>query len=181
MAMTLKKPARRWLEMPHGVRVEVEPLTTARATAARNEALKRAGALRSEVEAAEKAGQPMDALGFNAASSAALAGLTMEYEIEALARFGITRWEGINGEDGHPLPVTPAACEAFAQHDELGIAFWAAYTRPAREVAAEGEGSGTSAASAGQAVPTDTAADATADQPAETESPKDTAAPAQPS
>lgn len=176
MAMTLTKPARRWLDLPHGVKVEVEPLTTARATAARNEALKRAGAARAEVEAAEKAGQPIDSLGFNAASSAALAGLTMEYEIEALARFGIVRWEGINGDDGHPLPVTPAACEAFAQHDELGVAFWAAYTRPAREVAAEGEGSGTSAASAGQPVPTDTAADATADPSAATESQTDTAA-----
>lgn len=170
MAMTLTKPDRRWLELPHGVKILVEPLTTARATAARNEALKRAGVLRNEAEAAEKAGQPLDPVGFTGASSAALVGLTMEYEIEALARFGIVAWEGVNGADGNPLPVTPEACEALAQHEQLGTAFWAAYTNALRQVAAEGEGSGTSAASAGQPVPNGIAADATVAPSGETES-----------
>lgn len=169
MTLTLIKADRRWLDLPHGVKVLVEPLTTARATAARNEALKRAGVLRTEAEAAEKAGQPLDAAGFTGASSAALAGLTMEYEIEALARFGIVAWEGVNGEDGMPLPVSPAACEALAQHNEVGVAFWSAYTDALREVSAEGEGSAPSAASAGQTAQ-DTAADATDDLSAGTDS-----------
>lgn len=161
MALTLNKPAMRWLDLPHGVRVMVHPLTTARATAARNEAQKRVAELRTEAEAAEKAGQPMDAFGFNGASSAALAGLGMEYEIEALARFGIAAWEGVVDPDGNPLPVTPATCQVFAQHNEIGAAFWAEYTDALRKMAAEGNASGISVGSAGQEVPPITAADAT--------------------
>lgn len=172
MAMTLKKPARRWLELPHGVRVEVEPLTTARYAAARHEALQRIAARRAEDEAAEKAGQPADA-----ASIHVLEGLFVEYRAEALTR-GIVRWEGLNGDDGHPMPVTTEAREMFAQDRDLAEAFLDAYAQPLRDMAAEGEGSGTSAASAGQPVPTDTAADVMDAPSAGTESPKDTAAPA---
>lgn len=175
MTMTLMPPVLRWLELPHGVKVEVEPLTTARATAARNEAMRRVDKIRAEAEAMEKAGQPLDALGFNGASVAALVGLAMEYEIEALARFGIRRWEGLNGPDGNPLPVTPQSCEAFAQHEELGLAFWVEYTGKARAVAAEGEGSGPTADSAGQGAPTSTAEAVTAAPEGATESPPDTA------
>lgn len=167
--MKLTKGQPRWLELPHGVRIEVEPLTTARATAARNEALKRAAAMRAEVEAAEKAGVVADAVGFGAANASALAGLTMEFEIEALARFGIRRWEGVVGEDGQPLPVTPAACEALAQHEELGAAFWVAYREPLGMVAAEGEGSRLSAGSGGEGAAT-IAPDATAAPEVATES-----------
>lgn len=168
--LKLTKAQPRWLELPHGVRIEVEPLTTARATAARNEALKRAAALRAEIEAAKKAGVTADAVAFGAANASALAGLTMEFEIEALARFGIRRWENIVGEDGQPLPVTPAACEALAQHEVLGVAFWSAYREPLGVVAAEGEGSRPSAASGGEGAAT-TAPDATAAPEAVTESP----------
>jgi hypothetical protein len=162
--MTLTKPAPRWLELPYGVRVEVEPLTTARATAARNEALRRAGALTAEAEAAAKAGQEFSPASFSGANVSAIAGITMEYEIEALARFGIRRWEGVNGPDGNPLPVTPEACEALAQHPELGVAFWAAYRRPLDDLADEGNVSAPSASSDGAAGAT-TAPDAT-DAPA---------------
>lgn len=175
MTLTLTKPATRWLDLPHGVRVMVQPLTTARATAARNEAQKRVATLRAEAEAAEKAGQPMDAGGFNAASSAALVGLMMEYEIEALARFGIAAWEGVVDPDGNPLPVTPATCEVFAQHEEMGTAFWAAYTDALRKMAVEGNASGTSASSAGQEVPPTIATDAPGAHSTETGSPTATA------
>jgi hypothetical protein len=158
--LKLMKPAVRWLELPHGVRVEVEPLTTARATAARNEALRRSGAIRAEAEAAEKAGNPLDPLAFGGANAAALGGLAVEFEIEALARFGIRRWEGVAGPDGQPLPVTPDACVALAQHEILGGAFYAAYTGPLSEVTAEGEGLRPSAGSGGAGAAS-TAPDAT--------------------
>lgn len=167
--LTLTKPQPRWLELPHGVRVEVEPMTTARATAARNEALRRSSIIRAEAEAAEKAGQPMDPLAFGGGNASALAGLAVEFEIEALARFGIRRWEGIAGDDGQPLAVTPEACVALAQHDELGPAFYAAYTAPLREVSAEGEGSRPSSVSGGAGAAS-TAPDATAAPEAVTES-----------
>ena len=162
--LKLTKQTVRWLELPHGVRVEVEPLTTARATAARNEALRRSGAIRAEAEAAEKAGTPVDPLAWGGANAAALGGLAVEFEIEALARFGIRRWEGVVGDDGQPLPVTPDACVALAQHEMLGAAFYAAYTGPLSEVTAEGEGSRPSSGSGGAGAAT-TAPDATGDQP----------------
>lgn len=174
MTMTLIKPAPRWLELPYGVRVEVEPLTTARATAARNEALRRASAITAEAEAAAKAGQDMAPGAFTGANVSAVAGITMEFEIEALARFGIRRWEGINGADGNPLPVTPEACEALAQHPDLGVAFWAAYRRPLDDLAAEGNGSAPSASSDGAAGAT-TAPDATPALATETEMPAEPA------
>ncbi len=174
MAISLKKMAPRWLELPFGVKVEVEPLTTARATAAHNEALKRAAALKAEAEHAEKAGQPLDAVAFTSANVSALVGLTMEYEIEALARFGIRQWEGITGSDGEPLPVTPEACEALAQHPELGPAFWQAYRAPLEELRAEGEGSRPSPASGGEGA-ANTVPDATPAPKGETESTPDTA------
>lgn len=180
MPMTLTKPAARWLELPFGVRVEVEPLTTARATAARNEAIRRAGALTTEAEAAAKAGQEFSPGSFTGANVSAIAGITMEYEIEALARFGIRRWEGLNGEDGNPLPVTPEACEALAQHPELGVAFWAAYRRPLDDLAAEGNASAPSASSDGAAGAT-TAPDATDAPATETESMPEAAENAPPS
>jgi hypothetical protein len=178
--MTLTKPGPRWLELPFGVRVEVEPLTTARATAARNEALKRAAALRREAEAAAKAGQEFDAASFTGANHSAIAGLAMEYEIEALARFGIRRWEGVLGQDGQALPVTPAACEAFAQHHKLGVAFWDAYRGPIEELAAEGNASAPSPASGGAEAGT-TAPDATDAPEGLTESPPESAENAPPS
>lgn len=158
--LRLVKPRRRWLDLPHGVRVEVEPLTTARATAARNEALRRSAAVRAEAEAAERAGHALDPMAFGGGNASALAGLAVEFEIEALARFGIVAWEGLAGDDGAPLPVTPEACEALAQHDELGAAFYAAYTAPLRAVAAEGEGLRLSAGSGGAGA-ANTAPDAT--------------------
>ena len=174
MPMTLTPPAPRWLELPYGVRIEVEPLTTARATAARNEALRRAGALTAEAEAAAKAGQAHSPASFTGANVSAVAGITMEYEIEALARFGIRRWEGINGPDGNPLPVTPEACEALAQHPDIGVAFWAAYRRPLDDLAAEGNGSAPSAGSDG-AAGASTATDAPDAPATETASPPEPA------
>lgn len=158
--LKLTKGQPRWLELPHGVRIEVEPLTTARATAARNEALRRSAVLRSEAEAAAAAGQAVDSLAFTAANASALSGIAVEFEIEALARFGIRRWEGVAGDDGQPLPVTPAACEALAQHEVLGPAFYSAYREPLLDLAAEGEGWRLSAGSGGEGAAT-TAPDAT--------------------
>jgi hypothetical protein len=170
MPLTLNKPAPRWLDLPYGVRVEVEPLTTARATAARNEALRRAGAITAEAEAAAKAGQEFSPGSFTGANASAVAGISMEFEIEALARYGIRRWEGVHGPDGQPLPVTPEACEALAQHPELGVAFWAAYRKPIDDMADEGNGSAPSASSDG-AAGASTAPDAKAAPETETASP----------
>lgn len=133
--------APRWLELPLGIRVEVRPLTTALVEAAAAEALKRIVAMKMEASDAEKAGQPLDSTAFNGANSSALDGMWNQYRAEALARYGVIRWEGIAGTDGAPLPVTPASIEAFAAHPVLAKHFVERYSQPVNDVVEEGNGS----------------------------------------
>ncbi len=154
--------APRWLELSHGIRVEVRPLTTAIVEAAAAEALKRIVAMKMEAADAEKSGQPLDSTAFNGANSSALDGMWNQYRAEALARYGVVRWEGIAGNDGAPLPVTPASIEAFAAHPVLAKHFVEAYSKPVNDVAEEGnasapssDGSSEGAENTAEAAPTD--------------------------
>jgi len=137
----------RWLELPMGVRVEVRPLTTAIVEAAASEALKRVALLQVEASVAEKAGQPYDKGGFNGANSSAMDGLWNQYRAEALARYGVNRWEGVGGPDGNPLPPSPQAIEAFAAHPALAREFVRLYAQPVAEIVSEGNGLGAGFAS----------------------------------
>ena len=120
--LTVKKtPA--WLDLPAGVRVQVRPLTTAVAQAAQYEAIRRSAAEQTEAKAQEEAGQPLDAVGFTAANRSALVGHGIEWEIEALARFGIIAWEGVAKDNGEAMPWDVACAEALAQHPNLGPVF----------------------------------------------------------
>jgi len=165
-----------WLELPYGVRVQVEPLTTAIDSAARNDALRRVAAEMEEAKALAKAGQGHDPLAFNPANMAACEGKADQYEIEALARFGIKAWEGVSDEAGEPLPVNPASIQAFAQHTILGRAFRDTYRKAVEMVSAEGEGFAPSFDGDGK-VARNTAEAATNDQPMQKE---DAAADAEP-
>lgn len=131
----------RWLELPFGVKVEVRPASTGIVEAARSEATKRVAMMQVEAAAAEKAGQPLDKTGFNGANAQVLDGLWQQYWCEALARYGITRWEGIGDAGGAVTAVTPAAIEAFASHPVLSKAFVTAYNEAVAGVALEGNGS----------------------------------------
>ena len=74
----------RWLDLGHGVRLRVAPLTTALMVAARSDAA---------VEALpETASDEERALVF----------------AKAIARRAVTEWEGVGDADGNPVPVTPA-------------------------------------------------------------------------
>lgn len=154
--------ASRWLDLPLGVRVRVRPLTTAVDQAALSESNQRLQTLAREAEDAAKAGQPLDPLGATAANAAWLAGQQSQAMVEALARYGIEAWEGLDGDDGQPLPLTGPALAAFAAHQVIGPAFFSAYRAPVTGLAAEGNGSGSTAAGGGAAEPS-TAAAATAD------------------
>lgn len=141
-------PTRRWLNLPGGVRVEVEPLTTARAEAARTEAIVRAAALQREAKAQAETGMGADPVGFTAANASALAGMAEAFEIEALARFCVVSWEGL-GVDGEPAPINPATIEAFARHAVLGPAFRRALRAPLEADIAEGNAFAPSSAGGG--------------------------------
>ncbi len=144
----------RWLNLAHGVKVEVRPLTTAINQAALAEARKRVAVLAVEAEAAERAGQPLDPMAPNGANAAWLDGMWTQFYSEALGRYGINRWEGLRGDDGEVLPVTHEAIAVFAAHPELGPAFSNRYASDLAAEAAEGNGSGASVNGDTAAAPT---------------------------
>jgi hypothetical protein len=88
----------RWLDLGHGVRLLVEPLTTAIMLAARSDP--------TIVAVASDAG---DAHG--SASNDDLARIVAK----AVARIVVKNWEGVGDEDGKPLPLTPEGIDALLE------------------------------------------------------------------
>lgn len=131
----------RWLDLPHGVKVQVRPLTTTITEAAFAEGLEHLRPFKLAAEDAAKAGTPMDPLGPNGANAAWLQGMHWHFLVAALVRYGAIAWEGLSGDDGEPLPITSAACIAFAAHPDLGREFFARYRDTLSAVDAEGNGS----------------------------------------
>jgi hypothetical protein len=92
-----------WLDLISGVRVHVRPASTALVMAARVEALK-------------EDDEP-------ALRSTAL--------IKRLAQLAIVEWEGVGGEDGEALPVTPEGIYALMDLWPIAEAFERLYLGPA--------------------------------------------------
>ncbi len=78
-----------WLDLGHGVRVQLRPLTTALMVAARNDPAVQA--------LPEDASDEESALAF----------------ARALARVAVLDWEGVGDAEGNPIPVSPEAIEAL--------------------------------------------------------------------
>jgi hypothetical protein len=92
-----------WLDLGHGVRLHVEPLTTALMMAARAD---------PTVEALpETAGQDQLALAM----------------AQAVARRAVLDWEGIGDAEGRPLPVSPEGVTALLEVWPIFEAFQLAY------------------------------------------------------
>ena len=82
-------PEPQWLDLGHGVRLQLLPLTTALMVATRSDA----------------AVQDLAAEASNDTRAAIFAA--------ALARRAVVDWEGVGDEDGNPLPVTPEGINAL--------------------------------------------------------------------
>jgi hypothetical protein len=92
-----------WLDLGHGVRLHVEPLTTALMMAARAD---------PTVEALpETAGQDQLALAM----------------AQAVARRAVLDWEGVGDAEGNSLPVTPEGTTALLEVWPIFEAFQLAY------------------------------------------------------
>ena len=92
-----------WLDHGHGVRLHVEPLTTALMMAARVD---------PAVEALpETAGQDQLALAM----------------AQAVARRAVLDWEGVGDAEGRPLPVTPEGVDALLEVWPIFEAFQLGY------------------------------------------------------
>ena len=93
----------RWLDLGHGVRLRVAPLTTALMVAARNDAA---------IEA-------LPATGSDEARALAFA--------KAIARIAVMDWEGVGDADGTPVAVTAEGIDALLEVWPLFEAFQAVY------------------------------------------------------
>ena len=98
----------RWLDLGHGVRLFVEPLTTAVMLAARSDPVIMAAAQGGDVE--------------DSPSNDDLARIVAK----AVARIVVKDWDGVGDEDGKALPVTAAGIDALL---ELWPVFEAFQTR----------------------------------------------------
>lgn len=82
-------PEPQWLDLGHGVKLKLLPLTTALMVATR----------------ADPAVHDMDPVSSNDARAAIFAG--------ALARSAVVDWEGVGDVDGNPLPVSDEGIDAL--------------------------------------------------------------------
>jgi hypothetical protein len=136
LKLRLNNTAASWLTVAGDVRVLVPPCTTATLRAAEHAAF-RALASAKEAMGVEDGEKPTDE------QLSELEGVFAQARIRSMAtRF--EQWEGLAGEDGQPLPISPEALDAFASHPALGRPFLAAYETSAIEVVQEGNGSETS-------------------------------------
>ena len=97
----------RWLDLGHGVRLLVEPLTTAIMLAARSDPAIIAAAGDAE----------------NSASNDDLARIVAK----AVARIVVKDWEGVGDEDGKPLPLTLEGIDALLELWPIFEAFQTKY------------------------------------------------------
>jgi hypothetical protein len=102
-----------WLDLALGVRVKVEPLTTAIMVAARTDPAVRAIA----------PGTPDDSIAVIFA--------------KAIAARAIVDWDGVGDEDGTPIPVSPEAIDALLDLWPIFEKFQTAYVAKGLELEAE--------------------------------------------
>jgi hypothetical protein len=103
----------RWLDLGHGVRLQLGPLTTALMVAARSD---------DTVEALpETASDEERALIF----------------AKSIARRAVSDWEGVGDADGTPIPASPEGIDALLEVWPIFEAFQAAYVSKALLLDAE--------------------------------------------
>ena len=121
-----------WLDLGHGVRVKLRPLTTALMVAARND-------------------PAVQALGDDASDEESALAFA-----KALARVAILDWEGVGDADSNPIPVSPKAIDTLLDLWPLFEAFQTGYV--ARGLLLEQEKNVSSLSSSGSSAgATDTA------------------------
>jgi hypothetical protein len=125
-----------WLDLPHGVRVQVPPLNVAVLRAAEYRSMKAYAAGKEALCIPDGAELEDDQI-------AELEGIFAQARIRSLAG-KILAWEGVSDENGEPLPLSPEALDAFASHPAVASAFVRAYEAETVKLVAEKNGSETS-------------------------------------
>lgn len=110
-----------WLDLGHGVRVEVLPLTSSLMLSVRADMTKAIAAdNRAEKPEAEEA---------------------LHLLTRSAARCAIIAWEGVGDEDGNPIAVSPAAVDALMDIFQICDAFRDKYVLPRLDLESEKNGS----------------------------------------
>lgn len=117
----------RWIDLLHGVRLRIAPLTTVMVAAAQAVARRRAFDVIRREDAPED-----DNL---------RRGLALMLTIQALGRECIREWQGVVDEDGADVPCTPQTIDALLSHEDMAFAFFDAAMAPIRAAEAEGNAS----------------------------------------
>jgi len=126
-----------WLDLGHGVRLQVRPCTTALMMAARAEAQRAVTSSESDGEAA---------------------GIRTAALIKALARLAVLDWDGVGDAAGSAVPVTLENVEALMDLWPIASAFESAYLGPALLLDAEKNASGLAPSGTSAAGPSTAAA-----------------------
>lgn len=115
-----------WIDLPHGVRVQVRAPDRALIAAANAAAVRQVRHMQGEA-AVHRAAGASDRLP-DLANPDTLHGVCAAEFIVGLARFGIIAWEGVAGADGRALALTPEGARCLA-YSPLGIAFLESYQK----------------------------------------------------
>ncbi len=139
-----------WLDLPHGARVFVRPLSTAIYEAARVKAARLARDVMSEHAGIAQAGGSVEGLP-DLEDKDAVLGLSQFLFVQALAVAAIIRWEGVLDQNDQPAEITDKSVCGLMEFHRIAEEFVLAYTRTHTEAVAEGNAlgpspSGTSAA-----------------------------------
>lgn len=110
-----------WLDLGHGVRLQVAPLTTAIMMAARKDAQGQIAL--PEASDPELADFDTDSIGLAMA--------------KAVARIVVTDWEGVGDAEGHPVPVSSEGIDALLDIWPIFEAFQTRYVARAMILDAE--------------------------------------------
>ena len=126
------------LDLAHGVRMRVRPMTTALYYTARTRALKRLGELRAYQAEVVKAGGAISGIPDMAEQEVAEGYLEMLIAQE-LGKIAIVSWDGVLDEEGAPAEVTAPNVERCLSVIGVGERFMTLYAAHLDKVLAEGK------------------------------------------
>ncbi len=126
-----------WLELPHGVRVFVCPLSTAVYEAARAKASRSVQAISADHAEISAVGGRVDGLP-DLTDEDARVGVSQLVFAQSLARAAIIEWEGVGDENGQPIPVQPESVDELMMLHSMAESFLVQYLATHNAVISEG-------------------------------------------
>lgn len=129
-----------WIDLPHGVRLYVRPLTMAVYEAARAKGSRLVADILQDHAEITMAGGTVEGLP-DLNDEDARAGLSQFLFAQALAAAAIIRWEGVLSEDGDPMEVTEQSVADLMRYHDMAEGFLVKYTRSHAEAVSEGNAS----------------------------------------